>query len=534
MDDAAIGSVLAGHRLDEVAGRGGMGVVYRATDLALDRQVAVKLIAPALADDAAFRRRFVSESKVAASLDHPNVIPIHHAGEQDGVLFQVMRYVEGEDLRAMLRREGRLEPELAAPIVTEVAAALDAAHARGLVHRDVKPANVLLDTGRHVYLTDFGLSTRLGGAADESRPGQLLGTVHYISPEQIQGGDVDARTDVYALGAMLFHMLTGGVPFPADTDEARLWAHLSEPPPAPSRAGGGIPAAFDAVVARAMSKDPADRYASAGELGRAARAAVGEPPPPPPAPVDERRAVLGRALVDPLAIAAAVAIVVAGLVFGGVALALALALAVYGAGVLRAYLDDDVREAVRARVEPVRALPATSGMSEEIQLLLRQAGQTRQRVHDTIEDAGLPYAEVAAEVDRLVATMHEAAKRAQLLHDGLSDARPEDVAARLERVKAEHDPAKDDLVKALGDQLAVQRRMEAQLGHFYAEMDRMLIELDTVRGNLISVSASTSPDHQQQVAGEVRELRDDMGAVAKGIAAASADQGSVTVAKVPR
>jgi hypothetical protein len=535
VDDAVIGSVLAGHRLDEVAGQGGMGVVYRATDLALDRQVAVKLIAPALAGDPAFRRRFVSESKVAASLDHPNVIPIHHAGEQDGVLFQVMRYVEGEDLRAMLRREGRLEPELAAPIVTEVAAALDAAHARGLVHRDVKPANVLLDAGRHVYLTDFGLSTRLDGPADEGRPGQLLGTVHYISPEQIRDEGVDARTDVYALGAMLFHMLTGRVPFPADTDEARLWAHLSEPPPAPSGAGGGIPAAFDAVVARAMSKDPAHRYATAGELARAAREAVGAPPaPPPPPPVDERRAVVGRALVDPLALGAAATIVVAGLIFGGLALAVALALAVYGAGVLRAYLDDDVREAVRARVEPIRAIPATSGMSEEIQLLLRQARQTRQRVHDAIEEAGLPYTEVATEVDRLVTTMHEVAERAQRLHDGLRDARPEDVAARIERVKAENDPEKDELVKALGDQLAVQRRMEGQLGHFYTEMDRMLIELDTVRGNLISVSAATSRDNQQQVAGEVRELRDDMGAVAKGIAEASADQGSITVAKVPR
>jgi hypothetical protein len=275
-----------------------------------------------------------------------------------------------------------------------------------------------------------------------------------------------------------------------------------------------------------MSKDPADRYATAGELARAARAAVGEPPaPPPPAPVDERRAILGRALMDRLALAAAAAIVIAGLIFGGLALAVALAVAVYGAGVLRAYLDDDVREAVRAGVEPARAIPATSGMSEEIQLLLRQAGQTRQRVHDAIEDAGLPYTDVATEVDRLVATMHEAAKRAQRLHEGLKDARPEDVAARLERVKAENDPAQDELVKALGDQLAVQRRMEAQLGHFYAEMDRMLIELDTVRGNLISVSASSSPDNQQQVAGELRELRDDMGAVAKG---------SVTVAKAPR
>ena len=529
MDDAVIGTVFAGNRLDEVAGRGGMGVVYRATDLALDRHVAVKLIAPALADDPAFRRRFVSESKVAASLDHPNVVPIHHAGEQDGVLFQVMRYVEGEDLRTMLRREGRLEPERAAPIVAQVAAALDAAHARGLVHRDVKPANVLLDAKRHVYLTDFGLSVRLGGI-DDSRPGRLLGTVHYISPEQIRGEEIGVRSDVYALGAMLFHMLTGGVPFPADGDEARLWAHLSEPPPAPSCAGGRIPVAFDAVIARAMAKDPAHRYASAGELSRAAGAAVGEPAAPPPAaPADDRRALATRALADPFSLAAAGAIALAGVILGGLALALPLALVVYLAGAVRAYLDDDVREAVRAQVEPARAPPPASGLSEEIQLLLRQAAQTRSRVHEAIEEAGLPYTEVAAEVDRLVATMHDAAARAQRLHEGLRDAPPDEVAARLERVKAEDDPAKADLVAALGDQLAVQRRMEAQLGHFYAEMDRMLIELDTVRGHLVSVSASSGRDNQAQVAGEVRDLRDDIGAVAVGI-----DQGSVTVVRVPR
>jgi hypothetical protein len=529
VDDAVIGTVFAGHRLDEVAGRGGMGVVYRATDLALDRHVAVKLIAPALAGDPDFRRRFVSESKVVASLDHPNVIPIHHAGEQDGVLFQVMRYVEGEDLRTLLRREGRLEPERAAPIVTEVAAALDAAHARGLVHRDVKPANVLLDAGRHVYLTDFGLSVRLGGI-DDSHSGRLLGTVHYISPEQIRGEEIGVHTDVYALGAMLFHMLTGNVPFPADTDEARLWAHLSEPPPAPSRAGGGIPVAFDAVIARAMDKNPAHRHASAGDLSRAAAAAVGEPPAPPPAPpADDRRALAGRALADPFSLAAAGAVVLAGVVLGGLALALPLALVLYLAGAVRAYLDDDVREAVRAKVEPPRPPSPSRGLAEEIQLLLRHAAQTRLRVHEAIDDADLPYTEVAAEVDRLVATMHDAAARAQRLHEGLRDAPPEEVAARLARVTAENDPAKASLITALGDQLAVQRRMEAQLGHFYAEMDRMLIELDTVRGSLVNASVSTGRDNQAQVAGEVRELRDDMGAVAAGI-----DQGSVTLAKVPR
>ena len=224
----------------------------------------------------------------------------------------------------------------------------------------------------------------------------------------------------------------------------------------------------------------------------------------------------------------------AGVILGGLALALPLALVLYLAGAARAYLDDDVREAVRAQVEPARAPPPASGLAEELQLLLRQAAQTRLRIHDAIDDADLPYTDVAAEVDRLVATMHDAAARAQRLHEGLRDAPPDEVAARLARVTAENDPARASLITALGDQLAVQRRLEAQLGHFYAEMDRMLIELDTVRGNLISVSASSGRDNQAQVAGEVRELRDDLGAVAKDIAAASADQGSITVAKVPR
>ena len=191
-----------------------------------------------------------------------------------------------------------------------------------------------------------------------------------------------------------------------------------------------------------------------------------------------------------------------------------------------------MRAEVLAKVEPA-AVPAATGQAEEIRMLLRQAAQTRLRIHDAIEDAGLPYTEVAAEVDRLVATMQEAAGRAQRLHEGLRDAPPEAVAARLERVRADDDPAKRELATALAEQLAVQRRMEAQLGHFYDEMERMLIELDTVRGNLISVSASSAADNQEQVAGEVRELRDDMGAVADGIAAAG-DPGSITVAKVPR
>src|SRR3954451_16029009 len=378
-----------------------MGVVYRATDLALDRRVAIKLIAPALADDAGFRRRFVSESKVAASLDHPNVIPIYHAGEHDGVLFQVMRYVDGEDLRSVLKREERLPPDRATRIVAQVASALDAAHARGLVHRDVKPANVLLAAGDHVYLTDFGLSKRLGAGADDTTPGEVLGTTSYISPEQIRGGDVDARTDVYALGAMLFHMLTGRVPFPLDSQEARLWAHLSEPPPLASRVCEDVPAAFDAVIPGAMSKDRADRHSSAGELAGVALVAASATPSSAPATaggMSYRRALAVRSFGDPFSLAVAAPIVIAGVLSGRLSLALPLAVCVYVAGVVRAYRDHDIREAVAARTRPADA--ESPGVSDEIQRLLLSAARIYRRTQDAIARADLPYAEMSSEVDR--------------------------------------------------------------------------------------------------------------------------------------
>src|SRR3954464_11109740 len=196
MADLAPGDVFAGHRIDDVAGRGGMGVVYRAVQLALDRIVALKLITPALAGDPEFRARFVRESRAAASIEHPNVIPIFHASSEQDVLYISMRFVDGEDLRALLRREGRLDPRRASRIVAQVAAALDAAHERGLVHRGVKPANVLLTSTEHVYLTASGLITRTGeGATQISRPG-LVGTLGYVAPEQIRSDRVDAHSDV--------------------------------------------------------------------------------------------------------------------------------------------------------------------------------------------------------------------------------------------------------------------------------------------------------------------------------------------------
>ncbi|HEV2821335.1 MAG TPA: protein kinase [Solirubrobacteraceae bacterium] len=272
MPELTAGDVFADHRIEGLAGRGGMGVVYRATQLALERTVALKLIAPDLAEDDEFRERFVRESRAAASIEHPNVIPIYHAGERDGQLFIVMRYVEGEDLRARVRGAGRLEPADAARIVAQVGGALDAAHARGLVHRDVKPANVLLGAGDHAYLTDFGLTKRVTSQGGTTQAGGWVGTLGYVAPEQIRGERVDARVDVYALGCVLVHLLTGRAPFLRSGDEATLWAHLNDEPPGEA---DGVPAAFVPVVRRALAKQPADRFPSAGDLGRAALAAAG-------------------------------------------------------------------------------------------------------------------------------------------------------------------------------------------------------------------------------------------------------------------
>ena len=251
-----------------------MGVVYRARQRSLDRTVALKVIAPSLMQDAAIRRRFVRESRIAASIDHPNVIPIYYTGEEDGVAFIAMRFVPGDDVRTLVRREGRIEPRRAARILAQVAAALDAAHAAGLVHRDVKPANVLLGQGDHAYLTDFGLTKHVLSDAGATRPGHWVGTLDFVAPEQIRGERIDARADVYGLGCLLHYMLTGRPPFDHDTDEAKLWAHLSAAPPLVSAAAPEVPAGFDAVVARALAKDPDERFPSAGDLGRAALAAA--------------------------------------------------------------------------------------------------------------------------------------------------------------------------------------------------------------------------------------------------------------------
>src|SRR4051795_9376455 len=297
MAQLSIGTTLGGYRIEQMAGRGGMGVVYRAEQLALGRQVALKVISPELAEDPGFRERFKHESRIAASIDHPNVIAVHEAGEVDGLLFLSMRYVEGTDLRELIRDTGRVPTARAARIVMQVAAALDAAHARGLVHRDVKPANVLIAAGDadHAFLTDFGLTKHLESASGLTNTGQWVGTADYVAPEQIQGAPIDARTDVYALGCMLFQMLTGEVPFPRDSQVAKIYAHLSEPPPHLDYASLGLPAELNDVVRRAMAKAPADRFQSAGDLGRAAQAAIEQRPLDQP----ERSVATGTAAPAP-------------------------------------------------------------------------------------------------------------------------------------------------------------------------------------------------------------------------------------------
>ncbi len=255
-----------------------MGVVYLAEQVRLRRLVALKLIVPELAEDEDFRRRFERESQLAASLDHPNVIPVYEAGEADGALFISMRFVDGDDLRALIRRDGRITPERAAGLVAQLGSALDAAHGRGLVHRDVKPANVLVTGERgaeHAYLTDFGLTKHVSSSSGITHTGQWVGTLDYVAPEQISGGALDARVDVYSLGCVLFEALTGQVPYPRESDVAKMYAHLHDPPKPVSVLVPGAPNEFDAVIARALAKEPDDRCPSAGDLGRAALAAAG-------------------------------------------------------------------------------------------------------------------------------------------------------------------------------------------------------------------------------------------------------------------
>jgi YVTN family beta-propeller protein len=264
--------VVAGCRVEAVVGRGGMGVVYRATQLSLERPVALKAITPELAGDPTFRERFKRESRIAASIEHPNVIPVYEAGEGEGLLYLIMRYVEGTDLRALIDAERGLEPERAARIVSQVAAALAAAHRRDLIHRDVKPANVLIDAGGerdHAYLTDFGIARHAAATSGLTRTGSVIGTLDYLAPERIQDQGGDGRSDVYALGCVLFEALTGTLPYERDNEVAKMYAHLNAPVPSAREVAPDVPEELDSLARRAMAKDPDDRFATAGEMADA-------------------------------------------------------------------------------------------------------------------------------------------------------------------------------------------------------------------------------------------------------------------------
>jgi serine/threonine protein kinase len=276
------GSLLAGYRLEAQVGAGGMAVVFRARDERLDRLVALKILAPGLADDSEFRQRFIAESRAAAAVDDPHIIPVYEAGEAGGALFIAMRFVQGGDLRQVLEREGALAPDRAAGFISPVASALDAAHRAGLVHRDVKPANVLVDAREdrpdHVYLSDFGVSKRAMSQAGLTAVGMFLGTPDYSAPEQIEGQPVDGRTDQYALACVSYQLLTGTVPFERDQGMAVLLAHLSKPPPSAVARRPDLPGAVDQVLAKGMAKVPDERYESCSDFADALREALGLAP----------------------------------------------------------------------------------------------------------------------------------------------------------------------------------------------------------------------------------------------------------------
>jgi serine/threonine protein kinase len=276
-----VGDEFAGYRMRAVLGRGGMSVVYQAENLRLNNVIALKVLAPELAADDVFRARFLEESRIAASLNHPNVIPIYDMGSSDGLLYIAMRYVSGTDLRQIIKKRGRLQPETALFLLGQVARALDAAHRQGLVHRDVKPGNMLIERGSdegdpdHVYLADFGITKHAMSRTGLTSTGQFLGTIDYVAPEQIRGTSVLGLADQYSLGCVLYECLTGRVPFEKDLDAAIIWAHVEETPTMPTVLRPDLPPEIDEVFGRVLSKQPGGRYQSCREFIDAARMALG-------------------------------------------------------------------------------------------------------------------------------------------------------------------------------------------------------------------------------------------------------------------
>jgi len=298
-----VGEDFAGYRLRSVLGRGGMSVVFETENPRLGSVVALKVLAPELAEDDLFRERFLQESRIAASLNHPNVIPIYDTGPCDGLLYIAMRYVAGRDLRAVLKDQGHISPAQALMLIAQAGRALDAAHRRGLVHRDVKPANILIERGAddepdHVYLADFGISKHSRSRSGLTATGQLVGTIDYIAPEQIQGKSVDGRADIYSLGCVLYECVTGRVPFKKDLDAAVIWAHVEELPTAPSTVRPELPHGIDDVIARALAKDPNDRYSTAHELVAAARGALEADPRSSASTPSESGSAIGQTVLS--------------------------------------------------------------------------------------------------------------------------------------------------------------------------------------------------------------------------------------------
>src|SRR4051812_43078189 len=289
--EIAAGTEIGGFRILNLLGQGGMGVVYLADNVRTGQRVALKLLTPDLARSSGFRERFVREAQYASSMRHPNVIEVFDAGQQEDVLYIAMQYVEGEDLKALLVREGRLDARRAVGILGQVASALDAAHSTGLMHRDIKPGNVMIGAGQpeHCYLTDFGLSKNPSAAPIAlTAQGEFVGTIDYTAPELVLGKDADSRLDVYPLGCLSYECLAGQPPFPKERDVEVLYAHIQDPVPKISAVRPDVPSALDVVIEKAMAKKPEDRFATCGAFIDAARAIVGEPaaaaPPPPPPP----------------------------------------------------------------------------------------------------------------------------------------------------------------------------------------------------------------------------------------------------------
>jgi Protein kinase domain len=335
-----IGTAFAGYRIEGLLGRGGMGVVYRAEHPRLGATIALKVMEPELAMDEAFRERFVREARTAAGIKHPNIIPIYDAGEWQSDLYLAMRLIDGDDLKTMLRKEGPLPLERTYGIGMQIASALDAAHRNGLIHRDVKPGNILVEPGPDpdsapiAYLTDLGLTKHLDSHSGATETGELLGTIDYIAPEQISGSQIDGRADVYSLACVLFECLTGVVPYTRENQAAVLWAHLHDDVPRATSVSPSLPRAVDAALARGMAKSPDDRFSTARELVESlktpleAATATGRlsgdvPPTPSPTRVAAPPAAPSAGRRGPrraLALAAAAGIVLGGAAAAGIAL----------------------------------------------------------------------------------------------------------------------------------------------------------------------------------------------------------------------